>query len=251
VGKPTPFSSYNQDNMPSATGKIFNRNVIIAGALYMQNGSTLTKVIDKDGTVTVAGITMTNITATGNTALGNAVTDTTTIIGATSIQSTSASGLVVGANGATNPVLKVSCATASVATGLSLTGAAAAGGMAIAVISSGTNENLTIDAKGSGTITLGGTSTGNIVLSRAMTGVSSSMTSGYTSRSATAVPATAGAVAAGLPFTAYSNGMGIEWTSNAPTHTRPKGSLCLNIGGSSGSTRAYINTDGALSLIHI
>ena len=231
--------------MAQITGKVFNRHVIIAGALYMQNGSTLTKVIDKDGTVTVAGITMTNITATGNTTLGNAVTDTTAINGATTITTTSASGLTVGANGATNPVLKIACSTASVATGLSITGAAAAGGLAIAVISSGTDENLTINAKGSGTITLNGTGTGNIVLGRAMTGVSSSMTSGYTSRSATAVPATAGAVAAGLPFTAYSNGMGIEWTSNAPTHTRPKGSLCLNINGNSASTRAYINTDGA------
>jgi hypothetical protein len=39
--------------------------------------------------------------------------------------------------------------------------------------------------------------------------------------------------------------MTIEWTTDAPTHTRPKGSLCLNLGGSSTSTRAYINTDGA------
>ncbi len=229
----------------AATGKNFNRNVIIAGALYMQNGSTLTKVIDKDGTVTVAGITMTNITATGNTALGNAVTDTTTIIGATSIQSTSASALVVGANAGTNPVLKVVASTASVATGISLTGAAAAGGMAIAVISSGTDENLTINAKGAGTITLNGTATGNIVLGRAATGVSLSVTGSMTKKSATAVPATAGAVAAGAPIIAYSNAMTIEWTTDAPTHTRAKGSLCLNINGSSASTRAYINTDGA------
>ncbi len=67
----------------------------------------------------------------------------------------------------------------------------------------------------------------------------------YTALSGTAVPATAGAVAAGAPFTGNSNGMTIEWTTDAPTHTRPKGSLCLNLGGSSTSTRAYINTDGA------
>lgn len=79
----------------------------------------------------------------------------------------SANGLAVGANGSTNPVLKVNASTASVATGLSITGAAAAGGAAVAVISSGTNENLTVDAKGSGTITLAGTSTGNVVVPRA------------------------------------------------------------------------------------
>ncbi len=44
--------------------------------------------------------------------------------------------------------------------------AAAAGGLAVSVVSSGTDENLTVDAKGAGTITLGGTSTGGISLAR-------------------------------------------------------------------------------------
>lgn len=61
----------------------------------------------------------------------------------------------------------------------------------------------------------------------------------------TAIPATAGAVAAGQPIRLYSNGVTIEWTTDAPTHTRVKGSLCFNINGSSTSTRGYINTDGA------
>ena len=82
------------------------------------------------------------------------------------ITSTNANALAVGANGTTNPVLKVNASTSSVATGISITGAAAAGGIAVAAISSGTNENLTIDAKGSGTITLGATSTGAVQFSR-------------------------------------------------------------------------------------
>jgi len=230
--------------MPSATGKIFNRNVIIAGALYMQRGSTLTKVIDEDGVVTVAGISATDFTATGNTALGNAVTDTLTVIGASSIQSTSASALTVGRQGATSPVLKINAATASVATGIEITGAASGSGVAIAAIG-GAAEALTINAKGTGTLTLNGTATGNIVLGRAATGVSLSVTGAVTAKSGTAVPATAGAVAAGAPFVANSEGLTIEWTSDAPTHARPKGSLCLNINGSSTSTRGYINTDGS------
>ena len=68
----------------------------------------------------------------------------------------------VGANGATNPVLQVDTNTASVATGVKITGAAAAGGVAVEAISSGTNEALSIDAKGSGALTLAGTSTGGI-----------------------------------------------------------------------------------------
>jgi hypothetical protein len=77
---------------------------------------------------------------------------------------TSASSLTVGANGATNPVLKVDASTSSVATGISITGAAAAGGVAVAAISSGTNESLTIDAKGAGVLTLQSVGTGGIVL---------------------------------------------------------------------------------------
>lgn len=50
------------------------------------------------------------------------------------------------------------------ATGLKVTPNAAASGLAAAVVSTGTNENLTLDAKGSGTITLGGVSTGKVVV---------------------------------------------------------------------------------------
>jgi hypothetical protein len=62
---------------------------------------------------------------------------------------------------------------------------------------------------------------------------------------AIAVPATAGAAAAGTPLVLYSGLLTIEATSDAPTHTRPKGSLCINTGGSSTTTRLYVNTDGA------
>jgi hypothetical protein len=89
--------------------------------------------------------------------------------GAGILTSSSAAALTVGRQGATNPVLNVDASTASVVTGLNLKGAAAAGGMALSVTSSGANENLTIDAKGSGTITLNGTATGGITLSRALT----------------------------------------------------------------------------------
>lgn len=70
--------------------------------------------------------------------------------------------LAVGANGATNPVFQIDASTASVATGVKITGAAAAGGVAVAALSSGTNENLTLDAKGTGYvgIAMASTSTG-------------------------------------------------------------------------------------------
>jgi Head domain of trimeric autotransporter adhesin len=75
----------------------------------------------------------------------------------------SATALSTGRTSA-NPALQVDTNTASSVTGLKVTSAAAAGGLALAVISSGTNENLTLDAKGSGTISLGSNSTGDILL---------------------------------------------------------------------------------------
>lgn len=84
----------------------------------------------------------------------------------TTITAANANALTVGANGSTNPVLKVDSATASVATGLAITGAAAAGRVAVAALSSGTDEGLSIDAKGAGTIRLGATSTGAVEFSR-------------------------------------------------------------------------------------
>lgn len=89
--------------------------------------------------------------------------------GTTTITSSSSAALSVGVNGATNPALVVDASTASSATGIKIKSAAAAGGIALSVVSSGSNENLTIDALGSGTISIGNTSTGAITLTRATT----------------------------------------------------------------------------------
>lgn len=231
------------------------------------------------------------------------------ITGATTITAANANALAVGPNGTTNPTLKVSTNATSAATGLSIVSAAAASGVALAAISSGTDENLTINAKGAGTVSINGTATGGITLGTAVTasstinkvtitppassatltlvtgsslitagafavtltstgttgvtlpttgtlatlagaeslsnktitGVSTSMTAGYTALSGTAVPATAGAVAAGAPITMFSTGIKIWVTSDAPTHSGTKGDLCINTGGSSSSTRLYVN----------
>lgn len=75
----------------------------------------------------------------------------------------SATALSTGRTSA-SPALQVDTNTASSVTGLKVTSAAAAGGLALAAISSGTNENLTLDAKGSGTLSLNGSATGDILL---------------------------------------------------------------------------------------
>lgn len=108
------------------------------------------------------------------------------------------------------------------------------------VQSAGLNSNKAV-AFGS-TLSVTGTST----LTGAITATGGVSTpAAATLKSATAIPATAGAVAAGAPVIFYSTSLSIEVTSDVPTHTRPKGSICINSGGSSTSTRMYVNTDGA------
>lgn len=102
----------------------------------------------------------------GDTNIGLAFTPkgsgSVAINSAATITSNSATSLAVGLTGTTNPALTVDDSTASSATGFKIKSAAAAAGVALSVTSSGTNENLTLDAKGNGTITLNGTATGNI-----------------------------------------------------------------------------------------
>lgn len=80
------------------------------------------------------------------------------------ITSTAAAGLAIGRNGASNPVLQADCSVSSQATGVKVIGRAATAGADLVVMSSGTNENLKIDAKGSGTVSINTTATGAIAL---------------------------------------------------------------------------------------
>lgn len=75
-----------------------------------------------------------------------------------------------------------------------------------------------------------------------ITGATSvSATGGVAVKSATATPASAGAVAAGAPITMFSDGPSIYVTSDVPAFSAVKGSLCINTAGSSTSTRLYVN----------
>jgi hypothetical protein len=82
--------------------------------------------------------------------------------GTETITSSSENALSVGANGATNPVLNVNANTASVATGINIVGAAAAGGVQLNAISSGTNEQFDINALGTSSLRLNPTGTGTV-----------------------------------------------------------------------------------------
>jgi hypothetical protein len=138
-------------------------------ALGVNTGTAGAFVVNGGALGTPSSGTVTNLTGTASININGTVGATTantgaftTIVGTT----TSATGFAVGRQGTTNPVLNVDASTASVVTGLNLKGAAAAGGMALSVTSSGTNENLTIDAKGSGTVTINATGTGSVLVNR-------------------------------------------------------------------------------------
>ncbi len=82
---------------------------------------------------------------------GTAPAATLDVLGTTLITNASASALVIGANGATNPILVVDTSVSSVATGLSVQGQASGSGVIVTAITSGTNENIIFRPAGTGT----------------------------------------------------------------------------------------------------
>lgn len=82
------------------------------------------------------------------------------------VKSSSANAFTVGLNGSTNPAIQVDASTASMATGLKIKSLAAGSGLNLSVITPGTNEQLKVDAAGSGAISIGSTSTGQVSIGR-------------------------------------------------------------------------------------
>jgi hypothetical protein len=215
------------------------------------------------GTYTLAGTP----TITSPTISGPTITGTTATSGAITQTSASATAFQTGPNGGTNPVFRTVNNVSSAATGISITGRAATAGADITVLSSGTNENLVINAKGSGTITLNPTATGNIVLGQAattafpITQTSASATAfesgpnGATnpvfrlvnnvSSAATGISITGRAAAGGVDITALSSGTNESLVINA----KGSGALVLNPT-ATGAINMGDATNPALSVVH-
>lgn len=147
----------------------------VATALGINTGTAGSMVINGGVLGTPSSGTVTNLTGTAGININGTVGATTpnsgafTTLGAsTSITATGASAnlLAAGRAGATNPAFNVDASTASSATGLNVKAAAAGGNLAISVLSSGSNEALIVDAKGTGSINFGTTSSGFINLFR-------------------------------------------------------------------------------------
>jgi len=148
---------------------------------------------------------------------------TTTVNGtltsaADNITSATATALTVAASG-TNYGLQVNESTTSAVTGLEITSAASGSGLALAEIGGGTNENLTLNAKGSGTVTINGTATGAVSISHGLTvsggTISLNATGGNNTNIATG--SSTGAVSIGnssAGTVALNSGTGITLTSS-------------------------------------
>lgn len=166
--------SINQLAWYAANGTTVSGLATANNSLLVTNGSGVPSIsstipaVTLGGTVSGGGNQINNVIIGNTSPLAGSFTSlaySSTLTGTTS----NAAALAVGRQGATDPALLVDASTATSTTGIRVKSAAAAGGVAVAAISSGTNENLTVDAKGSGTITLGGTSTGSVAISRALT----------------------------------------------------------------------------------
>jgi large repetitive protein len=150
---------------------------------YFLNVTGYTTVFNCYPDATCDGIQIGNQTSTGlstlNIAQAGAVTTTipfrvTDNLGTTNqvwvtgkgelaVQIATATAFCVGRQGQTNPALQVDSSTALSVTGINVKSAASGGGVAMTAISSGANENFTIDSKGSGTITIGPSGTSTII----------------------------------------------------------------------------------------
>ena len=134
------------------------------GAYVRATSPSLTTPSLGVATATSLAINGATIGSNGLAVTGTVAISSTVTSAAHTITSASANALAVGLAGTSNPAFNVDASTATSATGLNVKSAAAAGGLAVAVISSGTDENLTINAKGAGTIGIGSVSTGVVTI---------------------------------------------------------------------------------------
>lgn len=148
------MAKYFEDYFPDwLSGVNFKKTVTFTG------GVTLSA-----GTVNFSGATISNATFSGVTTFANGtiISGSGAYVGTTS----SSNAIAVGQQGTTNPAFRVDASATTQRTGLYVKAAAAGAGLAVSVLSSGSNENLTIDALGTGTIAIGSTSTGQVAIGR-------------------------------------------------------------------------------------
>jgi hypothetical protein len=217
----TPSLYFTDTSQAAAAGKFRITDTSDTLIIESRNGgdsayetvATYKRLVNGGTTVAFAGA----ISASANTtADGIGVTQSNSSGAAFRGTGTSTQLVAFGANGKTNPVFNVDASAVSVATGLNVQGLAAGSGVYLKAISSGTNESLYLEGKGTGAVGIGN---------------SLALQAGGTAQARLNVSSTAN--------------FGIYWGSGAPTVSAGQGSIYIRSDGSSTSTRMYINTNGS------
>lgn len=152
---------------------------------------------------------------TGSVVINSVATGQVALKSRTAITVAHVDAFDVGPNGTTNPTFRVKTDVASTANGLLVAGSAASSGLAITTLSTATDENLTISAKGAGTTTV----------------------------NSTAVATAGGAINDGVMY--GSIGVGVFTGTGAPTFSAMNGSIYTDSNATTTTTRIYINKSGA------
>lgn len=183
AGVPSTNVNINVDNMDAIsidhTNECHIRANQILGAVTIDS-TAVSCYVESDTAVggTVTNNSTTSCVRSGGTWIGSACF---------AIQSTSVTAFAVGANGSSNPAFSVDASTGSQVAGLNVKGAVTGGTVAVAAIDSGSNTNLTINAKGTGTIGIGSVSTGAVTITPATTFTNTPTLSSHALNSSTAL----------------------------------------------------------------
>lgn len=200
------------------------------------------------------------------------------------ITAASANAFVVGPNGTTNPTFKIDTSVASDATGLTLQGQAANGGVILSAISTGSNEHLYVRPKGNGGLRVQGASTVILEAMPVSGGGPAFIVNNNAASSATGIQITSAAAASGVDMSTISTGtdenmtmsakgagtltfqsavvataggaandgikfgslgVGLFTGTGAPTFSAMNGSLYVDSNATTTTTRLYINKSGA------
>lgn len=210
---------------------------VITGPLALPSGTTATSMVLTTPSLGAANATTLAIggAALGGNLLavnGGVLSGSISAIGIITAQTSNASAFAVGPNGATSPAFNVDTSTASSTTGLNVKSNASGGRISLSALSSGTNEIIEFDAKGSGGIVIGSHSSGGVNLAAAGGGV---VIAGCTLPGAAALCA-AGNITTTTGFVGSTLLGGVATNSPLTVQTTPSASSSGDILGLFGST---------------
>lgn len=165
LGATTPALAIDDSTATCITGVLIKAAATGNGvALTSTGGANELITVDTKGSGTLGLNTVNN--SAGLTTIGNATNlGGVAINGPATHTSASATALTVGRLGATTPALLVDASTGTSITGLKIKSAATGNGVALSAVGAAA-EPITIDAATTGIISIGTTSTGQVVMGR-------------------------------------------------------------------------------------